>query len=248
MRHRWRQARWFLLLVAAILVLSGNVVAQPAAKPAQRKQNAREDNWPKTIHMGDTTIFLDAPQAESLEGTKLKARGTARLQPEGETESSYATVWYEADVSIDRDRRTVTLVSVNIPRVQLAGAPPARQQRIATRLTQAVSRLQPQLPLDDVLASAKLTRRRDEAPPKLNTDPPKILVETEPAILVIFDGEPRFKAVEGSRLERALNTPFLVLHDASTSAFYLDGGTTWFRASSPMGPWAKADKVPSEAV
>ncbi|HEX7254053.1 MAG TPA: hypothetical protein VF376_14325 [Thermoanaerobaculia bacterium] len=245
----WRGVSFFF---TALIVLSfaGLSAAQTAAAPppAQKKQAAGGGEWPRKVRMGEITVSLDEPLADSLEGTKLKAHGNARLQREGETDSSYATVWYEADVDVNHTQRTVTWTSVNVPNVQIPGAPPARLQRIATRLGPAITRIHLQLPLDDVLASIKLAARLPKTPPKLNTSPPKILVESEPAILVIFDGEPRFKVVEGSRLERALNTPFLVLHDGGANAFYLDGGTTWFRASSPTGPWTKADFVPSEAV
>ena len=96
--------------------------------------------------------------------------------------------------------------------------------------------------------SLKMARGRGGAAPKLNTQPPRILFETEPAILVIFDGEPRFRAVEGAKIERALNTPFLVLRVPGSNACYLDGGTSWFRAADPKGPWAKSDQVPLEAL
>ncbi len=248
MRHRARRAL-SIVASAALLALSGAAAAAaPTAPPAPRAASAGQDNWPKKVRMGEFTILLDAPQAESLDGTKLKARGTFRIERAEGAAPASGTVWYEADVQIDRNQRIATLVSVQVPRVQLASAPPARQQRIATRLSMAATRMQWKLSLDDVLAQTRLAGSRDEAPPKLNTAPPRILVESEPAILVLFDGEPRFRAVEGTGLERALNTPFLVLHDPNGNAYYLDGGTVWFRASDPKGPWDKTDKPPSEAL
>jgi hypothetical protein len=257
MTHQGRGALWILLGVAAVLALGGIAAGQPAAAPGTEKPGAakkpgarQQDNWPKKIPFGEFTAVLDAPQAESLEGTKLKARGTFRMQrgDEGEGQGALGTAWYEADVEIDRDRRTVTMVSVEVPKVELAGAPAARQQRIAQRLATVFSHQQPKLSLDEVLASTKMARSREETPPKLNTEPPKILFVTEPAILVIFDGEPRFRAVEGSKLERALNTPFLVLRVPGNGECYLNGGTTWFRADDPKGPWTTADHVPNAAI
>jgi hypothetical protein len=192
-------------------------------------------------------LVVDEPQAESLEGTKLKAHGTFQVTRGDEGEVNSGTAWYEADVAIDRDRRTATMASVEVPRVEMAGAP-QRQQRVSARLKVMFNNQRPKLPLDDILAETKMARGREEAAPKLNTEPPKIVFETEPAILVIFDGEPRFRAVEGTKLERALNTPFLVLRDPGDNEYYLNGGTMWFRAASPEGPWAKTDKPPAEAV
>jgi len=251
MRNRDRFGWSWILAVAVFAALGGPATAQPVqpAKPgAPRKAAARETEWPRKIQLGETTVLLDTPRAESLAGTKLKARGTGRIQRAENAEPALATLWYDADVEIDRGRRLVTLASVTVTRVQLAGAPPARQQRLASRLSQAITRQRLTLPLDDVLAGARFASRRDEAPPKLGTEPPKILFETEPAVLIVFDGAPRFRAVEGTSLERALNTPFLVLHDPKANAYWLDGGTMWFRASDAAGPWAKADDVPKEAV
>ncbi len=242
-----------LTALAAVMVLSG---ASPASaqserprRVASRKPTTQEETWPKIVRMGETTtISLDAPQVESLKGTKLTARGTLRVQATGESDPSSGTAWYEADIQIDRDGRKVTLISVEVSKVEIAPARPALNSRLAKRIGMAMTRMQVKLPLDDVLAAAKLAGRREVAPPKLNTDPPRILFETEPAILITFDGEPRFRAVDGSHLERALNTPFLVLHDPSVNAYYLNGGTMWFRASSPKGPWSKTDDAPSEAT
>src|SRR5262249_29221444 len=136
--------------------------------------------------------------------------------------------------------------STEVPKVVLPGAPPQRLEKLAQRLATFFNRQHPKLSLDEVLATMKMTRSGD-APPKLNNDPPKILFVTEPAILVLFDGEPRFHAAEGSRLDRAQNTPFLVLR-ASGGTCYLNGGTTWFRADDPKGPWTKTDSVPAEAT
>ena len=242
-----RTARSWPTTLTVLLCLSGAALAAPNDAP-RKKRPAPAATWPATIRLGEATATVDAPQADSLDGNLLKARGSFRVKRPEDTEPAVGTVFYEADVVVDRTARLVTLASVRVPRVQLPAAGPARQQRIAARFSEELTRRSMKLPLDDVLASAKLAGRREEAPGKLGTDPPRVLFEPEPAILVVFDGEPRFRAVEGSFLERALNTPFLVLHDGVANAYYLDGGTTWFRASSPSGPWAKADVVPPEAI
>src|SRR5215472_10058457 len=129
MRNRGLRVVATLSALVAFLIFGGNLAAQTAAgAPAVPKQpggakgpGARQDNWPKKIKFGDNNIFLDEPQAESLEGNTLKAHGNMRVQAEGESDSLYGTASYEANVVIDRDRRTVTLVSVEVPKVQLTG-------------------------------------------------------------------------------------------------------------------------------
>jgi hypothetical protein len=236
-----------VLSVAALWTPVG-AAATTTTAPAPAKNPQPKGEWPRKITMGDMTATFDEPQAESLEGTKMTGHGGARIERAGETEPSYAEISFDAQVEIDRTARTVTMASVNVSRVQLPGAPPARQQHLAARFSQVLTRQRLQLPLDDVLASVKLAAQHEAGVPKLNTDPPKIVVETEPAILIVFDGEPRFRLAEGSKLERALNTPFLVLHDPARNVCYLNGGTMWFSAPQPTGPWAKEDRVPSDAV
>ncbi len=255
MKTRIRPNVSFFALV--VLAVTAGALAQPAPPVragragAARRAAARETGWPKRLLLGDSTVLLDAPEAESLDGTELKARGTARIRRSDEAPSAppaIATLWYDATVKVDRSLRTMTLESVTIARVQLPGATPARQQRLATRLGQVITRHRLSLPLDDVLADARFAAMRNDPSPRLGTEPPNILFETEPAVLVVFDGAPRFRAVDGTLLERAMNTPFLVLRDPSKNAFFLDGGTMWFRAPDAAGPYGPAVDVPREAV
>ncbi len=237
-----------ILSFAMLLLAAGIAVAEPPSPSGAPSPGSPGGDWPKTILLGQRKVILDTPHAESLEGTALEARGGIGLVRAGETEPAWGTIWYEADVTIDRDRRTVTLASVHVSRIQVAGLPSLQLQRLAGRLSLAIARRRITLGLDDVLASARIWQYRSEAPPKLGTEPPQILFETEPAVLVVFDGEPRFHPVGGSHLKRAMNTAFLVLSDPRDGSYYLDGGTLWFRASDPAGPWTKADDVPPEAV
>lgn len=77
--------------------------------------------------------------------------------------------------------------------------------------------------------------------------PPKLVVVTEPAELIAFDGEPAWVPVPGlSDLLYASNTESNVLKDlVSQDAFVLLSGR-WFRSRSLSGPWAfvEADRLP----
>ena len=262
-RRVWAQAQALTVAAASVFLAAGVVAAQPAPSaghpapsagqpaPGPRRagqQGQAREQWPKRLPMGDATLVLNAPRADSLADGKLSARSAARIEREGEGEPLLGTIWLDADVDVDRAARTVALAAVRVSKVEFPKMPQARQDRIAQRVGQWLTRTRPRLPLDDVLAQARFGRRRDEAAPNLNTEPPKILFETEPAILVVFDGEPRFRAVEGSKLERALNTPFLVLHDSAAGVYWLNGGASWFRAPDPKGPWSKDGNVPAAAL
>jgi len=81
----------------------------------------------------------------------------------------------------------------------------------------------------------------------LNT-PPKIIVTQGPAVLLVFDGAPAFRALPGQDLAQAMNTPFLVLKDRQSRLHWLTDGTTWFKAKDPLGPWTPADNPPARVT
>ena len=260
MRTIQRRVAAFLFVVTALPASGSRLLAQsqgqaapaPGQQGGQKKAGgagggtARAD-WPRKVPFGEFTLYIEAPQAETLEGTKLTAHGELRLEHGEGGDLTTGTAWYVSDVEIDRAQRMVTLTSTEVPKVQVPNVQPQRLERISQRLATMFTNQKPKLQLDDVLASVKMAKFGDAPPAKLNNDPPRIVFETEPAILIVYDGEPRFQAVQGTKLERALNTPFLVLR-ASSGACYLNGGTMWFSAQDPMGPWAKTDNVPFEAV
>src|ERR1035437_1087525 len=73
-----------------------------------------------------------------------------------------------------------------------------------------------------------------------------MVFSTMPAVLIIIDGEPVYKPVEGTRYTRVMNTLALLLFDPSGSTFYLDGGPGWMTAASLNGPWSVAADPPQE--
>ena len=86
-----------------------------------------------------------------------------------------------------------------------------------------------------------------ESEPYRNT-PPKIIVTQGPAVLLVFDGTPAFRALPGQDLAQAMNTPFLVLKDRESRLHWLTDGTTWFSAKDPLGPWAPAENPPQRVT
>lgn len=78
--------------------------------------------------------------------------------------------------------------------------------------------------------------------------PPAIVVSTEPAELLVFDGEPQWAPLANTGLLVAMNTSDdAFLEIASQQVFVLLAGR-WFRAPSLDGPWTfqPADKLPAD--
>ena len=61
----------------------------------------------------------------------------------------------------------------------------------------------------------------------------KIIVKHQPAVLILIDGEPKFQKIEDSKLERVVNTPYIMIKEGKH--FFLASDTQWFTAKTVMG-------------
>jgi uncharacterized membrane protein YgcG len=66
-----------------------------------------------------------------------------------------------------------------------------------------------------------------------------------PALLVLVDGPPTLRAVEGSSLQRVVNSWALILVDQKSGKHYLRAVGQWFEASTLDGPWAVVARPPA---
>lgn len=70
-----------------------------------------------------------------------------------------------------------------------------------------------------------------------------VSVSSPPVVDVVYAGEPKFVAMEGTTVQYAVNTAnqvFLV-----SGAYYCCKDGMWFTASAPLGPWQPATSVPA---
>jgi hypothetical protein len=65
------------------------------------------------------------------------------------------------------------------------------------------------------------------------------------SIEIPYAGDPSFVAIEGTMLQRAVNTPYQVIRH--NNFYYLCHDGAWFSSSQPQGPWRVASEVP-EAI
>ena len=80
----------------------------------------------------------------------------------------------------------------------------------------------------------------------MTNDPPRIIFNTRPSILILIDGNPVMRPVKDTRLQRVINTRALILQDESKSKFYLHLMDGWMESGAATGPWAMAQKTPDE--
>ena len=81
---------------------------------------------------------------------------------------------------------------------------------------------------------------RKQIPGKRLSGAPVVFVDTEPAELLLTQGEPTYSPIAGTKLMRVANTDSAVfLHSAEKKYYFLTAGR-WFSASGLNGPWSAA--------
>lgn len=112
-------------------------------------------------------------------------------------------------------------------------------------LPEEFSRISLEHPRSRVLASVPGTQQAAEAVvlaqvPQIARVNKKELKAPE----VIYQGEPKYDAIDGTNLQRASNTDKDIVKVGDT--YYLCYQGVWFMANTPTGPWTIASSVPGE--
>jgi len=211
-----------------------------AASPA-----ASQGGWPRQFSSGDMILTVYQPQLDAWDGRALQAHAAVSVRLAAATQSIFGILWISALTEVDKENRMVAFGQIDLPRATFPSTPWNESQYLDL-FRQGVQKWSRPMSLDRLEASLAILaeRRRGGALP-LRNDPPRILFSTVPAILVVIDGPPVYRAIEGTSLERVLNTRPLLLRDVSGS-HYLHLFDGWMKAPSFEGPWAVLEDSPAE--
>jgi hypothetical protein len=227
-----------LRLTCLVLVLM-LVFSAPAAR-------ADELSWPQELTAdGGATVTVYQPQVEEFSGNSLEGRAAVSVKTADVSGTPvFGAIWFEARLDTDRDTRTALIRDVDVVEVRFADATDTQKQQLADLIETELGNARFSMSVDQLLADLD-AEAAGTAEPTLRHEPPNILLSTEPALLVLIDGEPVFEEIEGSRYERVVNTPFLVARDGKRHYLYI-GSNAWYQASAVSGPWGRAGRVPED--
>ena len=79
--------------------------------------------------------------------------------------------------------------------------------------------------------------------PSVGNGPPRIMISTVPAQLILIHGDPIYRAVPGTELQRIINTTPLILRNAA-GVFYLKILDGWMEAYSLESGWSPSGVTP----
>ena len=216
---------------------------------AENRQSAPVSNWPQQINTTNGKILVYQPQPDSLIGIKLYGRAAVSYTRNGQ-DPVFGAIWFMTDISVDRDSREVSLNGAKILNVRF----PNQDQSNTEKIDKFKKTLETEMPnwnlnltIDELNASLKEAKAVMKQEAGLSNTPPEIIFVKTPTVLVLFDGDPKFKPVPNSKLEKAINTPYFVVKDPARKEFSLYGNPWWYKTNDVVkGKWVNIKEPPGE--
>lgn len=229
-----------LLAVVAItaLALTGVAVAQT---------KSFRDGWPRMYESRGNSVVVHQPQLDEWVDYELITAGAAvSVKLKGDDKEYFGAMYLKADTETDLETRKVLLKNFQITDMVF----PNVDDRKAGECKSAVENALPKdktlvISLDRIMAGLDRAKQQTKSI-EVNFNPPTIYHSKTPAQLVIFNGEPKFEAVDGAPdLLFAVNTNWDILLERGSSRHFMLYGESWLVTENIMkGPWKRARKLP----
>ncbi|UVL43299.1 hypothetical protein LOY55_14940 [Pseudomonas sp. B21-040] len=206
--------RFRIVLLMLCLLFFTSVQAAPtthSGAPANEAPSA--PTWPQVLTSGDTRLTVYQPQLDSWDGYTLQAR--AAVEATGaDGKSTYAIVQFSAHTLVDKATRWVALDQYTLIKADFPSSAAQSDTWVAALQKDATDRKKT-ISLDQLEAAVGvLAAEKKSSGEPIENAPPAIITSDVPAILVYIDGEPAYRPVDGTSLERVINTRPLLLKDA----------------------------------
>ena len=231
----------------AILVMA--LAAVPFGALAQEEAAMEEESfWPKSLPGEKYEIIVYQPQIESYEGNILQSRAAVAVKPVGTTDMVFGALWFEATLATDYDTRMVSMEKVKVTAAKFPDSEPELVEQLSRFLEQDIPKWDLEISMDRLLAGLAAQENGPQGDEGFQNDPPDIHFRTQPAVLVLVDGDPIFSELNGFELDYVVNSAFFIVRDKKTKQNYLRGGGMWFTADDLGGSWAVTADLPNEVA
>lgn len=202
-------------------------------------------DWPRQFDSPSGAFVIYQPQPEDLQGDLLTGRAAFSLKKSEGKNPTYGVLWYTEQIAIDRDSSTVTARTLDVTKVRLPGITPDEAARYAKLVETQAEGWDLSVSIEELQAGLAAAEKERASVANIDNTPPRILFHDRRAILVVYDGAPALEAIEGTKLQRAVNTPYAVVFDPRSRTYYLNGANLWYRAQNPLGPWSNISRPPA---
>jgi len=236
------RARPFLAWLMLCLLAFDTAWAAPAAKTADAA--AIEPAWPQVITSGKSKLTVYQPQLDIWDGYTLQARAAVEAT-DADGKATYGIVQFSAHTLVDKATRWVMLDQYKIIKADFPADTSQAETWITTLQNDAAKRKKT-ISLDQLEAAVgvlAVEQKADTAP--LENTPPTIISSEVPAMLVYIDGEAAYRPVDGTGLQRVINTRPLLLKD-DQGKHYLHVFDGWMIADQLTGPYTLLSSPPAD--
>ncbi len=237
-----------LILVCAFLCALSGAQTLPNAPSAQKSktQGAKtsESAWPRTITSGSDKFMVYQPQVDKWEGNSIDLYAAVELKTGKDGAPTYGVIWFKARTEVDKVNRLVTLDNVELTKVKFPAAP-AKEPVLTALMQQKLPGATKTISLDRLEAALEAEGEPAKGV-EVRNDPPKIIFSTKDSVLVLIDGPAQLRDVQGTKLQRVINTKAVLLFENDKKTYYLRVTDWWLQAPQLEGPWTYAKKLPDD--
>ena len=228
-----------LLLLAVILI----AILISLIKPAF----SGEGTWPKSFETPNGVLTLYQPQPESYDSNAatIEARAALSFKKTGDPAPKFGAILFTAQYEVDRDTRTALLKNIQLKEWKFPDSTQEQADKLQSFINNIISNKTVPTSLDELIQSLKGAENSITSEDRLQNKPPRIIYRETPAALVILDGQPINKQIEGTKFQRTINTPYMMLYSNTDKAYYLNGNNSWFSANDINGEWLQAKQLPA---
>ncbi|MBK8575956.1 MAG: hypothetical protein IPN90_09870 [Elusimicrobia bacterium] len=178
------------------------------------------------------------PQLESFKDNRLTGRSAVSVLMKGEKTPVFGAVWMVGRVTTDREKGLVTVNSVEVTDMKAPDASADGFAKFKKFLSEQLTQSQFVIPLAQLTATLEAMGNTGGGDPGLSTTPPEILFRTQPAVLMIMDGDPKTQSIEEGKLVQVVNTAEVLVQVSTGSTYYLWTDDGWIGADKLEGPWS----------
>ncbi|HVR83692.1 MAG TPA: hypothetical protein VMU54_05225, partial [Planctomycetota bacterium] len=177
------KSRWLPLAILALSCIA-------AAQPPQDRPGDPGQSWPKEFDARGSKILVYEPQLETFRGSRMTSRAAVSVTREGASEPVFGSIWLDAVLNTDAQRRTATPIVIKVTAVRFPNLSASEAAGLRQDFADEIPRWNLTYSVDTLLAELKLIEDRKTASEGLKAEVPQIFFRTSPAVLLTIEDRP----------------------------------------------------------
>ncbi len=216
--------------------------APSAQKAKTQKAKSSESAWPRTFTNGKDKFLIYQPQVDSWDGNRINLYSAVEVTVGEKGPSNYGVIWFSARTEVDKVNRLVTLDQVQLTKIKFPAAH-EKEAELDALLKQKIPGATKTISLDRLQSMLDATSEPVKTV-EVKNDPPKVIISLKPSLLVLIDGLPQLSEIQGTKLQRVINTRAVLLFENDKKLYYLRVSDWWLQAKDLEGPWTRCQQAP----